>query len=377
MIRTALNLEFDSLRNWLASPDDALLIAGPCSAETEDQVLATAHALREIPEVKLFRAGVWKPRTRPNGFEGNGEIAFEWLKRVRAETGLRTLIEVARAEHVEAALKHGVDAIWIGARTVVNPFSIQEIADALRGSDIPVLIKNPIVPDLNLWIGAIERIQMAGIRRIAAVHRGFTSYSETRLRFAPEWKIPIELRRICPNLEIICDPSHIAGRRDLVLPVAQQALDMDMAGLMIEVHVQPENAWSDAQQQLTPADFRTLLRNLRFRSSAIHDRDFSAYLETLRKRIDLLDKQLLEILFARMNVVEEIGRYKGQQDVTALQIQRWDELIRDRLELAARQGLDPGLVEEIFQLVHAESIRRQSRVMNEPATGDGTQNFVM
>ena len=359
MIRSALSIDFEPLRNWLASPDEPILIAGPCSAETEEQVLSVAHSLREISEVKLFRAGVWKPRTRPNGFEGNGAPALEWLKRVREETGLKTLVEVARAEHVEAALKSGVDALWIGARTVVNPFSVQEIADALRGSDVPVLIKNPIVPDLNLWIGAIERVQQAGIRKIAAVHRGFTSYSETKLRFAPE------LRRLLPNLEIICDPSHIAGRRDLILPVAQQALDMDMAGLMIEVHGDPERAWSDAQQQLSPADFRGLLTKLHFRRSSFADGDFSAYLESLRKRIDLHDKQLLETLAARMSAVEEIGRCKGSRDVTALQIQRWDELIHDRLDQAERNGLDASLVEDIFQLIHAESIRRQSRVMNE------------
>lgn len=336
-----------------------LLIAGPCSAESEEQVLATVHGLRAAGHVQVFRAGVWKPRTRPGAFEGMGDAALPWLQRVKAETGLRTMVEVAKAEHVEAALKSGVDMMWIGARTTPNPFSVQEIADALRGVDVPVFVKNPINPDLQLWIGALERLERTGVRRLAAIHRGFSWFERTPFRNSPMWEFPIRLKAAFPDLEIIGDPSHISGSRDRVAGVAQQALDLGFSGLMIEVHADPATAYSDAEQQLTPAAHADLVRSLIFRQAqptvGMHDR-----LEELRDLIDQLDEEIAQKLGARMDIAERIGDHKRQHQVAILQPERWERIMRRQLKLAEHLGLSGTFVQEFMDAVHRESIRRQS-----------------
>ena len=369
-----LNLAVQPLTNWLASAREPLVIGGPCSAESEAQVIAAANALRQIPQVAAFRAGVWKPRTRPNSFEGRGEAALPWLQRVQRETGLRVAVEVARAEHVAACLEHGMDMLWIGARSVVNPFTVQEIADALSGVDIPVLVKNPIVPDISLWIGALERLNAVGIRKLAAVHRGFTGFVSTEMRYAPEWKIPIELKRICPDLPLLCDPSHIAGKESLLGPIAQEALNLDMNGLMLECHPEPQQALSDKQQQITPAELTALLSNLRVRHSQPGNGRFADHVASLRREIDQIDHELLEVLARRMEAVAKIGHYKDQFDVTPLQIQRWNEVIQSRLLEARQKSLDSGFIEELFQLLHGEAIRRQNTDLNGTNTANSHNN---
>lgn len=358
-----LHLDILPLSTWLKSGKRKLLIAGPCGAESEDQVLETARAIAAIGKVSLFRAGVWKPRTRPGAFEGMGEEALKWLQQVKQETGLPVTVEVATTEHVELALKYGVDVLWIGARTTVNPFSVQDIADALKGVDIPVLVKNPVNADLPLWMGALERINRAGIKKLGAIHRGFHTAVKTQYRNAPMWELAIELKAACKALPVICDPSHISGRRDLIQDVAQRALDLDMDGLMIETHRDPATALSDAAQQLTPAMLDTLLGKLIIRDANIGDAGFEHMLSTLREVIDEIDQELIQAFSRRMQVVERIGEFKHDHGVTILQIDRWLEILRTRTAAGESLGLDKDLVVELCQLLHKASIRKQTEVM--------------
>ncbi|MBN2614290.1 MAG: bifunctional 3-deoxy-7-phosphoheptulonate synthase/chorismate mutase type II [Bacteroidales bacterium] len=340
-----------------------LVIAGPCSAETEEQVLKTAHQLAQIPSVKAYRAGVWKPRTRPGAFEGMGEKALPWLQKVKQETGLKTAVEVAKPEHVSLALKYDVDILWLGARSVVSPFVVQEIAEALKGSSVTVMIKNPVIPDLNLWVGAIERIYSAGIQNIMAIHRGFHYFEKSRFRNAPMWEIPIELKRIMPQLPIVTDPSHIAGRRELLQEVAQKALDLEMDGLMIESHEDPSCALTDAAQQITPENLAHMLDSLILRQKT-GSPDFELLLERLRTEIDKLDGELLQILSKRMEITDEIGAYKRDNNITILQIKRWAGIMQDRLSIGTNLGLDEDFLKDMLKLIHKESILRQTEIFN-------------
>ena len=338
------------------------IIAGPCSAETEEQVLATAHALKD-QNIDLFRSGIWKPRTRPNSFEGVGKPGLEWLRKVKEETGLKVTTEVANKEHVYESLKYGVDVLWIGARTTVNPFAVQDIADALEGVDhIPVMIKNPINPDLNLWIGAIERIYNIGIRKIAAIHRGFSSFGDSYYRNIPLWQIPIELKRRFPDLEIICDNSHICGRRDILQEVAQQSMNLSFDGLMTEVHPNPDEAWSDAKQQLTPLNFKKLVDDLIIREAGSPEVQDS--LAELRLQIDQVDNELLDILSKRMGVAKAIGQYKKENNVPILQPARWSKILEKSAKKGEGKGLSEDFIVQLFRAIHQESINQQNQVMN-------------
>ncbi len=338
------------------------VISGPCSAESEEQLLKTALALKEIPAVRVFRAGIWKPRTRPNSFEGVGVKGLKWLKNVKEKTGLATAVEVANQSHVFEALKFGVDVLWIGARTTANPFSVQEIANALQGVDVPVWVKNPVNPDLQLWIGALERLNNAGIHRLGAIHRGFTTHERTPYRNAPKWQIPIELKRLVPDIPLICDPSHIAGSSQFLQELSQKALDLTMTGLMIETHPNPENALSDAKQQILPSALRELLQNLKMRSN---DESLSDdILAGLRRESNAVDYELLEILSRRMDVVRRIGEYKKERNLAILQVQRWKEVIEDRLETGDMLGLEKKFVKDIYEILHSYAIKLQSAVMN-------------
>lgn len=341
-----------------------LILAGPCSAESEDQVMETARQLRDTG-VKIFRAGLWKPRTRPNSFEGVGKDGLPWLKRVKDELGMYTATEVANVKHVYDCLKMGIDILWIGARTTANPFAVQEIADSLKGVDIPVLIKNPVNPDVELWIGAFERLNSAGITKLAAVHRGFSTYSKTLYRNNPQWEIPIELKRLIPELPIITDPSHICGSRDLLFEISQKAMDMDFDGLIIESHCNPDKALSDAQQQVTPDALQKLLKRLVLRKADIDSNVLLSSLEELRHEIDKYDDRLVEIFELRMAVANKIGLYKKQNNITILQTSRWDEILKHRIEQAARKGLSEEFIIKVFRAIHEESINHQTKVMNE------------
>lgn len=351
-------------KEWFSKFKKPFIVAGPCSAESEEQVLATAKELAKIEQVQVFRAGIWKPRTRPNSFEGVGAIGLQWLKKAKEQTGLLTAVEAANAQHVEECLKAGIDIIWIGARTTVNPFTVQEIADALKGVDITVMVKNPINPDLQLWLGAIERLSNVGIKQVIAVHRGFSSLSQTKFRNSPNWQIPIELKIQMPHIPVLCDPSHIAGKRELLLSVAQEALDLDMDGLMIETHIDPTNAKSDAEQQITPSKLKELLSQLVFRSPVSGNVEFSNRLEQLRKRIDKIDLDIVDILAARMQLVEEIGLYKKENNVTILQLERWNTVLKNILSQSENLGMDKEFSKKLYQLVHEESIRIQTEIMN-------------
>ena len=362
------------LNTWITNNNEPLLIAGPCGAETREQVLETAKGICDLNaealaannsnQIKLFRAGVWKPRTRPNSFEGIGEEALKWLQEVQQQFGLKTTVEIANAQHAELALKYGVDVLWIGARTTVNPFSVQEIADFLKGVDVPVLIKNPVHADVQLWLGAIERISLAGITKLAAVHRGFHSQSKTKYRNKPMWEIAIELKTILPNLPIICDPSHISGNRELIPSVAQKALDLGMNGLMIETHCNPSVALSDAQQQLTPEALGEVLTNLVYRQSTLHNTECIDKLAEFRNMIDDIDDELLNVLKKRNTIIEQIGEYKKEQNITIFQLERWKEILQTRQLMAEKIGVSSELSEKICLLLHDESIRIQTIIMN-------------
>lgn len=358
-------MEFLPLSKWIPNLKKPLVIAGPCSAESEEQVLAIANELRQIEDVRILRAGVWKPRTRPNTFEGIGEDALPWMKKAKEATGLLTSVEVATAKHVELALKYDIDILWIGARTSANPFAVQEIADAIKGTNIPVMVKNPINADLALWMGAIERIAGAGIKKIAAIHRGFSTYEQSKYRNRPLWRIPIALKDKLPGIPVICDPSHIAGARDLIAEVSQKAMDADMDGLMIETHNNPDRAMSDAKQQVTPESLNEILRNLNLRTEYSSDRSFEGELDKLREKIDRVDKELLEFLAIRMKIVEDIGTAKSRAKVTPLQIHRMNEMMQKRLDTAAKLGLQTDYIKELYDIIHSESVKRQTAIMNE------------
>lgn len=349
----------------LAQKGQPLLLAGPCSAETEEQVMATARGLQGLG-VDLFRAGIWKPRTRPGSFEGIGVEGLRWLQRVQQETGLAVTVEVATPRHVEEALAHGVDVVWIGARTTVNPFAVQELAEALGGTGVPVMVKNPVNPDLALWAGALERLDRAGVKDLAAIHRGFSTGAPSKYRNAPTWGIAIELKTRFPELPLICDPSHISGRRDLLLPVAQKALDLDYDGLMLETHPDPDNAWSDAAQQVTPARLTEMLGELKHRYRSTDNADYLNKAEELRQKMDVADQEIVEALARRMALVEELAEYKKQNNVKILQLDRWNEIFRSRPEWAARLGVNDKFVAELYKLIHVESIRKQTEIMQRP-----------
>ena len=346
----------------LTNQDTPIILAGPCSVESEDQILDTARALAQIPQVTMLRGGIWKPRTRPDAFEGRGELGLVWLREAKQETGLPVITEVATPEHVELALKYDVDALWIGARTVVNPFSVQQLADALRGTDVPVFIKNPVAPDLNLWIGAFERFQKAGITRLAAIHRGFSYYKESPYRNAPMWEIPIELTRRL-GVPVITDVSHICGHRELLQATAQKALDLASDGLMIECHINPDEALTDAQQQITPEALVTMLSALTFRAKQAGgvERDLAG----LRSEIDDIDNELLQLLARRMEVSAQIGEYKKQNNVTVVQMDRWKKILADHVAAGEAMGLSPLLINKVFEAIHQASIERQSQIMED------------
>jgi chorismate mutase len=366
-----LELNIQPLNSWINIKNEPLIISGPCSAETEDQLLSTAHLLKATGKVSVLRAGIWKPRTRPGEFEGIGSIGLEWLKRAKAETGLPTAVEVANAKHVEEALAAGVDILWIGARSTVNPFTVQEIADALQGVDIPVLVKNPVNPDLQLWIGALERINKAGITKLGAIHRGFSSYEKSAFRNEPMWELAIQLKTLCPELPIINDPSHICGNRELIPYISQKALDLDMQGLMIESHLDPSVAWTDAKQQVTPAALAEMVSRFTLRKPESKNEEFTDKLADLRKEIDKIDDLVLQKLAERMSITQKIGEFKRDNKVTILQVNRWDEIMQKRTSFAKALKLDVNFTEKFLELVHGESIRRQTEIMNAGKVAEG------
>ncbi len=343
------------------SKNNFTYIAGPCSAESEEQMLDIARFLKNETPISFFRAGIWKPRTTPGGFEGNGEKALTWLQKVKTETGLKVMTEVATPTHVEACLKHEIDAVWIGARTTSNPFMVQDLAEALQGADIPVLVKNPMTPDLKLWIGAIERFQRLGITQISAIQRGFSTFSESPYRNAPLWEIPIELKRLHPEIPIICDPSHIAGKRMFLQEIAQKGLDLEMDGLMVEVHNHPEIALTDQDQQLNFADFKTFLSKLIFRQA---DKTNQQILQ-LRTIVNDIDEGLFSLLAKRMHIVEEMGLLKKRNQITILQMDRWSEVVESRLKIGKGQGLNEDFILKILEDIHEEAIRIQTQTLND------------
>ena len=358
------SLKIRPIKEWLPQLNNPLLIAGPCSLETEEQVMETARLLAKDHRVFIFRGGVWKPRTRPGSFEGVGSVGLKWLAQVKKETGLPVGTEVANAQHTEEALKEGIDVLWIGARSTASPFAVQEIADVVKGSGCVVMVKNPVNPDVQLWVGAIERINNAGIENIVAIHRGFTPFQETKFRNYPNWQTVIELRRILPNVPIVCDPSHIAGKREYIFEIAQKAFDMGLDGLMIESHIDPSCALSDKEQQLTPADLSKILDRLVIRHESANNPLFENQLDLLRSRIDVLDTELLEILSSRVEIVKKIGQYKKENNVTALQINRWSQLMENRVNLGKKLNLNETFVKILFQLIHEDSVRMQTEIMD-------------
>lgn len=345
------------IKKWFKNRDDILVISGPCSVESREQLLATAEGLSAIAKVKVLRGGIWKPRTRPDAFEGIGEKGLLWMREAKERYGFLTMTEVAIPEHVELALKHGIDILWIGARTVVNPFSVQELADCLKGCDVPVFVKNPIAPDVKLWLGAIERFEGAGLKHIGAIHRGFSSYDETPYRNAPLWEIPIELLRLRRDIPIITDISHICGCRELLQEVAQSALDMGTLGFMIETHNDPEHALTDAKQQITPESLKKALNSLVIKKKKL-DTD-EAVLQNYRKEIDVIDDELLNLIAKRMNISEKIGNFKKEHKVTVLQMDRWKQVLEDHINKGVHLGLNEESVKDIFEIIHKDSINRQ------------------
>ena len=353
-----MELELEKL-NLPSDNERPFVIAGPCSAETEEQVMTTARQLA-AKGCHNFRAGVWKPRTKPGGFEGNGEKALPWMQQVKQETGMLVSTEVATPEHVELALKYGIDILWVGARTSANPFAMQALADSLRGVDIPVFVKNPVNPDLELWVGALERINQAGVKRLGAIHRGFSSYDKKIYRNLPMWQIPIELKRRYPQLPIISDPSHIGGRRELIAPLCQQAMDLGFEGLIVESHCSPDDAWSDAKQQVTPDVLDYILSLLVIRDHSVTTEG----IQTLRKQIDELDNELMNLLAKRMRVCREIGQYKKEHNMTVLQTNRYNEILSKRGAQGAQCGMSPEFVAQVFEHIHEESVRQQIEIIN-------------
>ncbi|WP_299058558.1 bifunctional 3-deoxy-7-phosphoheptulonate synthase/chorismate mutase type II [uncultured Polaribacter sp.] len=353
------------LRTWLDDMklEHPLVIAGPCSAETEEQVLKIAHELKDS-DVSYFRAGIWKPRTRPGMFEGVGEIGLHWLKKVKEETGMKTCTEVANAAHVKLALEHDVDLLWIGARSTVSPFIMQEIADALAGTDKIVLVKNPVNPDLALWLGGIERLYTAGIKNLGAIHRGFSTYEKTKYRNTPEWQLAIEFQNKFPDLPLINDPSHITGKRDMIFDVCQTALDLNFDGLMIETHFDPENAWSDAAQQVTPDSLKQIMRDLKVKKETNTEAAYQSELDNLRAQINVVDGQLVDLLGKRMKVADQIGGLKKDKNVAVLQSKRWNEILGNMILEGESKGLSEEFILKMFKAVHQESINHQEKVIN-------------
>lgn len=362
MEATASKTAKEAVQNaWNKRP---LIISGPCSAETEAQVLETATRLAKTGKVDMLRAGIWKPRTRPGSFEGVGTKGLPWLQQARRLTGLPVTIEVATGKQVEDALHFDVDVLWIGARTTVNPFSVQEVADALRGADVPVLIKNPINPDLELWTGAVERVAKAGIKQIGLIHRGFSSYGNTEYRNAPMWHLAIEMKRRNPGMMIINDPSHISGRRDILLDVAQKAIDLDFDGLIIESHIDPDNAWSDAKQQITPERLAELLDSIKWRHETTTEKEFITALEKLREQINHIDDELIQLLGQRMKIADKIGTYKKDNNITILQTNRWNSILEKAFLKGDKLGLSKEFITKYYDAVHMESINHQNKIMN-------------
>jgi chorismate mutase len=353
------------LRTWLDDMqlDHPLVIAGPCSAETEAQVLKIAHELKDS-DVNYYRAGIWKPRTRPGNFEGVGALGLKWLQKVKAETGLKTATEVANRAHVELALEHDIDLLWIGARSTVSPFIVQEIADALHGTDKIVLIKNPVNPDLALWLGAVERLKSANIQNLGVIHRGFSTYGKSKYRNNPEWQLAIELQTKFPDLPLINDPSHITGKRDMVFDVSQTALDLNFDGLMIETHTDPDNAWSDAAQQITPETLIQYTKDLKIRKESTSEADYTDELQKLRAQIDVADNQLLENLGKRMLVAEAIGQLKKEKNVAVLQSKRWNEILGKMVLEGEQHNLSEEFILKLFKAIHQESINHQKQILN-------------
>jgi chorismate mutase len=355
------NMKSIAQEKWAKRP---LIISGPCSAETEEQLLATAQRLANTGKVDMLRAGIWKPRTKPGMFEGVGAKGLPWLLQAKKLTGLPTTVEVATGKQVQDALTFDVDVLWIGARTTVNPFSVQEVADALRGVDIPVLIKNPINPDLELWNGAVERVARAGVKQIGLIHRGFSSYGNTEYRNAPMWHLAIEMKRKNPDMMIINDPSHICGRRDILMDVAQKAIDLDFDGLMIESHIDPDNAWSDAKQQVTPERLAELLEAIIWRKEDVPSEQFHAALDKLREQINQIDDELMQLLGQRMKIADRIGEYKKNNDVTILQTNRWNNILERAFLKGGPLGLSSEFITKYLDAVHMESINHQNKIMN-------------
>ena len=351
------------LQNNLKKYRRPFLIAGPCSVESEDQVMAVAKSISEQHQPALLRGGIWKPRTRPDSFEGVGAIGLPWLVNAGKEVGIPVTTEVANAKHVEAALSTGVDVLWLGARTTVNPFAVQEIADAIQGTEITVMVKNPINPDLMLWVGAFERFQKAGINDLVAIHRGFSVYKHPKYRNVPNWEIPIALMEEMPEIPLICDPSHISGRRDGLLNVAQKAMDLNFAGLMIETHNNPDKAWSDAQQQITPEQLKLLMNQLILRKTSIQEEGID-FIELQRKKIAEIDDQLFELMKQRMQIAREVGDYKREKNITILQTEHWKKVIEQRLAKAEELELSIDFLRSVLDAIHQESIRHQTKVMN-------------
>ena len=353
------------MKKWLndLNLSHPLVIAGPCSAETEQQVLKIAIDLKDT-DVTIFRAGIWKPRTRPGMFEGVGAIGLKWLQKVKEHTGLLTAVEVANSSHVKLAIEHGIDVLWIGARSTVSPFIVQEIADSLQGTDKIVLVKNPVNPDLSLWLGGIERLYTANIKKLGVIHRGFSTYEKSKYRNNPEWQIAIELQSKFPDLPLICDPSHIAGRRDLIFNLSQRALDLNYDGLMIETHCDPDNAWSDAAQQVTPSSLVDIMKDLKIREMTIDKEEYQNQLDGYRQKIDNSDQLLLEILGKRMDVAEKIGLLKKSNNVAVLQNKRWNEILGKMIIDGESHGLSEEFILKIFKAIHQESINHQQNILN-------------
>jgi chorismate mutase len=352
------------MRDWLNEfkLSHPFVIAGPCSAETEEQVLKIAHELKDS-DVSVFRAGIWKPRTRPGGFEGVGEIGLKWLKKAKAETGLLMGTEVATAAHCKLALENDIDVLWVGARTTANPFAVQEIADTLKGTDKIVLIKNPVNPDMALWLGGVERLYAAGIKKLGVIHRGFSTYEKTKYRNIPEWQIAIELQNKFPDLPLIIDPSHITGNREMILEVTQEALDLNYDGMIIETHNDPDNAWSDAAQQVTPAVLKQIFKDLKVRKTS-GDNDYDQKMTKLRANIDVLDANLLDLLGKRMKVADEIGQVKKDNNVAILQNNRWNEIQEKMVSEGGKKGLTEEFIVRLFKDIHQESIEHQEKILN-------------
>lgn len=354
------------LRTWLndLKLEHPLVIAGPCSAETEEQVLTIANELKDT-DVSYFRAGIWKPRTRPGNFEGIGALGLKWLQRVKEETGLKTATEVANRAHVELALEHDIDMLWIGARSTVSPFIVQEIADALKGTDKVVLVKNPVNPDLALWLGAIERLATSDIKKLGVIHRGFSTYDKSKYRNNPEWQLPIELQNRFPDLPLILDPSHIAGNRDLIFDISQTALDLNFDGLMIETHHNPEKAWSDAAQQVTPQSLIQIMKDLKIRKETTPEAEYTNAINNLRAQIDVVDNQIIELLGKRMIVSDGIGKLKKENNVSVLQSKRWNEILGKMVMEGHEKGLSEEFVLKMFKAIHQESINHQEKIFKE------------